>query len=563
MARPGHAYPQVTVTAADLVNAQVVPLPGGSVAETALAAALAAGAAVLLVERGRAVVREDLVRAFALGLGRVPAERLARPMPSVPREAGELTVRRRLAGGAPGVLVADGDEPVGAVMPSASAPAAAGPSVARVLESVLRPEVDAVLRRVARVAAQAGSRAYAVGGLVRDALLGARAPGRRDVDVVIAGDGRAVARLLASEIGARLTEHDRFLTASLATATGLRIDVVTARAEHYDAPGVLPRVRPAGIAADLRRRDFSVNAMAVDLGDDAWPLLDPLGGRADLARRRLRVLHPLSFVEDPTRLFRAARYAVRLGFRLDAWTRECRELALALLPCEALSGARVQAELALLLDEPRGETALLALARVGVLRLLDTRYRFTRATARRLRELAGARAWARARGLPAADLELLLVALLAGQSPEIGRRALGRLGLTGEPRERVERALTLAGQGGGPRAGERRSARARAVRARSPLELAWLWLDADAGTRQRLADAVDEDLPVAPWLSGDELTAMGVRGPAVARLLGELRDARLDGTLRDRAAAEAYVRGWRPGGPGSAERGERADAGEG
>src|SRR5438874_9049582 len=126
---------------------------------------------------------------------------------------------------------------------------------------------------------------------------------------------------------------------------------------------------PASIFQDLRRRDFTVNAMAVELASGSFGLLDRSGGRADLAARRLRILHPASFVEDPTRIFRAARYAARLGLRPDAWTTRCQTWALSLAPYPALSGARILAELAHLLREARPEAPLVRLGVAGAYRL--------------------------------------------------------------------------------------------------------------------------------------------------------------------------------------------------
>src|SRR5581483_8168608 len=143
--------------------------------------------------------------------------------------------------------------------------------------------------------------------------------------------------------------------------------------------------------------DFTVNAMAVELGSGAFALLDPFGGRADLARRRLTVLHPLSFVEDPTRIFRAARYAARLGFALDGWTARARALALRLAPYPALSGARLVQELARILADTRPAVALRALGAAGAYRLLDPAYRFGAPAARRVASLPGTLAWARER----------------------------------------------------------------------------------------------------------------------------------------------------------------------
>jgi tRNA nucleotidyltransferase (CCA-adding enzyme) len=163
------------------------------------------------------------------------------------------------------------------------------------------------LRRVA--AAARGKDVYLVGGAVRDLLLGR---GRGDVDLVVVGD----AAELAAALGVEVVEHERFATAKV-RLDGHEVDVASARAESYPHPGALPQVEPAdGIEADLARRDFTVNAMAVPLLGEPG-LIDPYGGRADLEAGLLRVLHPRSFVDDPTRALRAARYAARFGFELE------------------------------------------------------------------------------------------------------------------------------------------------------------------------------------------------------------------------------------------------------
>jgi tRNA nucleotidyltransferase (CCA-adding enzyme) len=152
---------------------------------------------------------------------------------------------------------------------------------------------------------------YVVGGAVRDLLLG-RA--RADLDLVVEGDAFA----LASRLGAEPVSHQRFGTAKVRLGDH-EVDIAAARSETYAAPGALPEVAPAPLAEDLRRRDFTVNAMALPLAGEA-ELIDPHGGRADLAAGLLRVLHPASFADDPTRALRAARYASRLGLSLEPGT---------------------------------------------------------------------------------------------------------------------------------------------------------------------------------------------------------------------------------------------------
>ena len=208
--------------------------------------------------------------------------------------------------------------------------------------------------------AAAGDPLYLVGGAIRDLLRGEAAI--TDIDLAVDGDAAAAARRLARHMGgtARVTVHAAFGTSTVRWED-MRVDLARTRSETYARPGALPAVEPAGIEADLLRRDFSVNAIGLRLGDgDA--LLDPAGGRGDLERRCIRVLHAESFRDDPTRVFRAVRYAARLGFELDP---ETGELALAAVReglVAQLSGSRVRAELAALLCEPAAAGAIGRLA---------------------------------------------------------------------------------------------------------------------------------------------------------------------------------------------------------
>lgn len=200
------------------------------------------------------------------------------------------------------------------------------------IRSKLPEKVVSLLREIGTLAGQMGMTAYAVGGFVRDLILGTPT---LDVDIVVEGDGIALAHALARMWGAKLTVHQRFLTATLhwespneAKTPALshphpvtRLDIATARMERYPEPAILPEVEPATILDDLLRRDFSINAMAVCLAPNRFgELLDPTGGYRDLQRGVIRVLHDRSFVDDPTRIFRAVRYEQRFGFRIEPKT---------------------------------------------------------------------------------------------------------------------------------------------------------------------------------------------------------------------------------------------------
>ena len=200
---------------------------------------------------------------------------------------------------------------------------------------------------------------HLVGGAVRDLLMGG-AP--IDLDLVVEGDARAV----ASALGGELKAFDRFGTATV-VLDGFSYDIARARRETYAHPGALPDVEPAPLAEDLLRRDFTVNAIALALaGDDAGALTAAPAALEDLDARRLRVLHDRSFIDDPTRLLRLARYASRLGFEVEPHTRKLVDEAVAGGALTTVSGPRIGNELRLLAREDDRVTALRGLAGLGL-----------------------------------------------------------------------------------------------------------------------------------------------------------------------------------------------------
>ncbi len=191
--------------------------------------------------------------------------------------------------------------------------------------------------------------AYLVGGALRDLLRGADAV---DLDVAVEGDAPAAARELAARLEGEAVEHERFGTA-IVHAEGIVLDLATTRRERYPRPGALPEVEPASLVEDLARRDFTVNAMAAALAPvELGQLHDPHGGVPDLDAGVVRALHYRSFIDDPTRLLRAVRYEVRLGFAMDPDTEELAREAVAGGALSTVSGPRVRDELLGLLGEP-------------------------------------------------------------------------------------------------------------------------------------------------------------------------------------------------------------------
>jgi tRNA nucleotidyltransferase (CCA-adding enzyme) len=224
------------------------------------------------------------------------------------------------------------------------------------------PGLEAVFEAVQAVG-EGFEGVYLVGGAVRDLLMDEPS---FDVDIAVEGDGIAFGRALARALGGRVVPHEKFGTA-VVVHDGGRVDVATARTEFYDYPGALPAVEQASIRQDLYRRDFTINALAVSLkGEDFGRVVDFFGGLRDLEEGVIRVLHNLSFIDDPTRLFRALRYENRYGFRMEAHTqglaRACVEMELV----GELSSARLRDELEALLSE---EEVAGTLRRLAELRL--------------------------------------------------------------------------------------------------------------------------------------------------------------------------------------------------
>ena len=191
-------------------------------------------------------------------------------------------------------------------------------NILQLMSDVLDKELIILLQTIGEVAEKSGFNAYSVGGFVRDLLLKQK---NLDLDIVVEGDGIVFAKKLAKKLGGKVRTHERFITAKLWLPNGFKIDIATARLEYYDYPAALPTVELSSIKLDLYRRDFSINAMALELNPSRFgTLIDFLNCQNDLKNRLIKVLHNLSFVEDPSRVLRAIRFEKRLNFKIDRHT---------------------------------------------------------------------------------------------------------------------------------------------------------------------------------------------------------------------------------------------------
>lgn len=342
------------------------------------------------------------------------------------------------------------------------------------------------------VAAADGTPIYVVGGAVRDLLAG---QGRTDLDIAVEGDPLPIARKLDSEA---LISHDRFQTVSL-IVDGLPVDFARTRRETYRYPGALPEVEPAGIDEDLARRDFSVNAIAIRVGridrPREWSLIDPFDGAADLAARKLRLLHQNSIRDDPTRALRGARYAAAYGLEAEPST-----LAqLAATDLNAVSWQRRRADLLRIAESETADAAFALLEEWGVATLRPA----WRERLIRVRKLLEEEPW---RGTVKPE-----DAIVAAVWPEAAESVAGWR--PAEPKSAADIVATARGRG--------------------PLEL----LLARADGAAWLDDYMSRLRHVRLEIGGDDLIAAGIeQGPAIGRGLRAAFEGKLNGEISGREA---------------------------
>jgi tRNA nucleotidyltransferase (CCA-adding enzyme) len=485
------------------------------------------------------VTREDLDKAIGHGLSHAPVKSVMSSDVVTCEEGTPLAeVMRLVSGSGPGrvPVVRDG-EVVGVVTrsdvlraleePRGEAEGGEVGSIADKLDAL--EQLSPVFEAVQAVSAPFEG-VYLVGGAVRDVLMGEP---NFDVDIAVEGDGIALGEALAEALGGRVRPHDRFGTA-IVVYDGGRVDVASARTEFYDSPGALPTVEQASIRQDLYRRDFTINAMAASLkGEDFGRLVDHFGGKRDLEQGVVRVLHNLSFIDDPTRIFRAIRYENRYGFSMDAHTlalaRACVEMNLV----GELSSARLRDELQALLSEERVDDSVRRLAGLGIDRAIHPHLAADEESVGLIDELDRLRA-EYAPDTPAWRLRLAVLARRLG--PDELYEWFERLKLRRRDGDRIADAVAV-----GPRLPELLSEVEEPAEVRALVEphdpdgaLLALAL-ADEPVRSRLIRYFDDFREVRLEISGGDLAALGLEeSPRVGAILEELLRRKLNGELDGR-----------------------------
>ncbi len=263
--------------------------------------------------------------------------------------------------------------------------------MAGMLKERLPAGVLALLKQVSSAADAMNCNAYAVGGFVRDLYLRGI---NLDIDIVIEGDGVAFARAFAASHGYGVKVYKKFGTAIITIDENLKIDIASARLEYYEKPAALPTVEWSSIKLDLYRRDFTINTLAVRLNQQHFgQLIDFFGARRDIKEKQIRVLHNLSFVEDPSRIFRAIRFEKRFNFQISKLTRSLIENAVQSEFLQNLSGKRIFSELQLLLKEERVRTLMKRLNDFDLLKYIHPAVCYNPAVNRLMKNIERVMAW--------------------------------------------------------------------------------------------------------------------------------------------------------------------------
>ncbi|MCZ7542637.1 MAG: hypothetical protein M5R40_03445 [Anaerolineae bacterium] len=384
---------------------------------------------------------------------------------------------------------------------------------------------------------------YFVGGFVRDLLLDL--PIAQDIDFVVEGEAIALVKQLTAQYGGSIRSHARFGTAKWLLSNGQlketpglppAIDFVTARTEFYEHPSALPTVQHSSIKQDLHRRDFTINTLAIRLAPEPFgQLLDFWGGGRDLREGLIRVLHSLSFVDDPTRMLRAARLEQRLGFLIEARTLELIDRALPLL--DRVSGARLRHELEAILHEEKPEVVLTRLHRLGVLAQIHPALSadaWLTAAMRALRKARTRPVWPALGGYDAEWWELpgfiLMTFCLSGEDR---RSVVRRFRVKRSTADALEMAQALRAQLPELAQPQRPSTLASWLAPFSDAVLVAGWAAAEPTAREQIAHYATRLRDVQPIVDGNDLKALGLKpGPAFRRILDRLRAAWLDGEVK-------------------------------
>lgn len=405
------------------------------------------------------------------------------------------------------------------------------------MEERLKKDVLKKLKEIGEISERLNYHAYLVGGFVRDLLLGKE---NYDLDVVVEGDGIKLARELSKVYGLKIVEHREFGTAKVFYKDGVIVDIATSRIEYYEEPGSLPVVEKGSLKLDLSRRDFTINTLAISLNKNTFgELIDFFGGQRDLKERTLRVLHSLSFVEDPTRILRALRFEGRFGFRISKHTLNLMKNALRMGFLTKVEGRRIWNELKLILLEKNPETILKRMDELGVLSQIYEKLRFDEEMVSIFSEIRGVKSWYELlfKERPFDKVRLYLLCLLKDFTSSDIDQFLQKMELKERERRKIKADLEMLRELRPKLSMIKNAKKSEVYRLLKDLSTEAILLlmaeTKDEELRRSISNFVTTSSTVKPEISGKDLKALGFKeGPIFKEILEKLRDLRIDGLVK-------------------------------
>lgn len=420
----------------------------------------------------------------------------------------------------------------------------------RQIENILYQRLDSrifqLLENIGKTGTDLGYNVFVVGGFVRDLLLNRP---NEDIDIVVEGDGIEFAKVFAGKEGCRVNPHKKFGTAVIIFPDHFKIDVASARLEYYKTPAALPIVEKSSIKMDLARRDFTINTLAVSLNPDNFGMLiDFFGGTRDLKDKTIRTIHNLSFVEDPTRIFRAIKFSNRFGFKIGKVTANLIKNAIAIDTFKNLSGLRVLSELKQIFEEENPIPAIRSMEEYGLEKIIHRSLEITPRTYQLFESVNKTLSWH--------DLLFMeddyprwavyFMAMLNRCSYKVCEQICDRLNMPVkertiliEKRYQSEKQLSLIEK----------------TESYTTQDLYWAMIDfktefilymmalaANEETRKAISHFYTQQRTIKPCIRGRDLMALGLKpGPVFTRILNEVLNQKLEGGLKTRKEEIAFA----------------------
>ena len=425
----------------------------------------------------------------------------------------------------------------------------------RPIENILYQRLDArikkLLQNIGKTGAELGYNLFVVGGFVRDLLLNRQID---DIDIVVEGDGIEFARLYAKKEGCRINTYKKFGTAVMIFSDNLKIDVASARLEYYKTPAALPIVEKSSIKLDLARRDFTINTLAISLNPDNFgTMIDYFGANRDLKDKTIRIIHNLSFVEDPTRIFRAIKFSNRFGFKIGKVTSNLIKNAIKIDCFKNLSGLRVLSELKQIFEEENPIPAIRTLQDYGLEKVLHKRLTIIPNTYELLESVNKTLSWHDLLYIdePYPRWSVYFMALLNRCSYEVCDQICNRLnvplkerGILLEKRYRAEKQLYVIESS---LTYTRQNLYWALINFKTEYILYMMALSKNDGTRKAISIFYTHQRSIKPYMKGKDLIKIGLSpGPVFSTILKQILNAKLDGQLKTKKEeikfAEEYAK---------------------